>query len=114
MLVGECGAGWPRGWETAARLEQGFAELFEVEPPPHAFAAELRVGVVVAEAARLDERDDGLYEKAPGAALAVADGEPRFSRPKPSVVVHAEEKRGIDGRTLDGLAQNCGRARLRE
>jgi hypothetical protein len=58
----------------AIRLEQGFAELLEIRPSPHAFAAKFGIGVVVAEAPRLHERDDGLDEEAATAALAVADG----------------------------------------
>ena len=92
----------------AIQLEQGFAELLEIEAPPHAFAAKLGVGVVVAQASRLNERDHGLDEKAPAAALAVANGEARFRGLEPSVVVHAEEKRGIDRPGLDGLAQDRG------
>jgi len=89
-----------------ARLEQGFAEFLEIRPSPHAFAAKLGVGVVVTQAARLDERHDGLDEKAPAAALAVADGEAGFRGLEPPVVIHAEEKRGIDRPGLDGLAQD--------
>jgi hypothetical protein len=58
----------------AIRLEQGFAELLEIRPSPHAFAAKLGVGVVVAQAPRLHERDNGLDEKASAASLAVANG----------------------------------------
>ena len=106
--------GRPCGRERAVRLKQGFAELFEVEPPPHALATEFRISVVIADAARLDERDNGLDEKATTATLPVPNGESRFRRLQPAIVVHAEEKRGIDGGALDRLAQNRRRARLRQ
>jgi hypothetical protein len=62
----------------AIRLEQGFAELLEIGPSPHAFTTKLGIGVVVAEAPRLYERDDGLDEEAATAALAVDDGQARL------------------------------------
>ncbi len=96
----------------AIRLEQGFAELLEIRSSPHAFATKLGIGVVVAQAPRLHERDDGLDEKTPAAALAVANGEARFGGLDPPVVVHAKKKSGIDRRGLDGLAQDGGCAGL--
>ena len=90
------------------QLKQGFAELLEVQPPPHAFATKLGIGVVIAQAPRLHERDNGLDEKASAAALAVPNGEARFRGLEPPVVVHAEKKRGIDRPGLDGLAQDRG------
>jgi hypothetical protein len=92
----------------AIRLEQGFAELLEIQPSTHAFAAKLAIGVIVAQAVRLHERDDGLDEKASAAALAVADGEARFGGLEAPMVIHAEKKGGIDRRGLDGLAQDGG------
>jgi riboflavin biosynthesis pyrimidine reductase len=90
----------------AIRLEQGFAELLEIRSSPHAFATKLGIGVVVAQAPRLHERDNGLDEKSPAAALAVPNGEARFRGLEPPMVVHAKKKSGIDGRGLNGLAQD--------
>ncbi len=94
----------------AIRLEQGFAELLEIRPSPHAFAAKLGVGVFIAQAPRLHERDDGLDEKASAAALAVADRKACFGGLEPPMVIHAQEKRGIDRPGLNGFAQDRRRA----
>jgi len=83
----------PRGRKIAVRLKQRFAELFEIESPPHALAAQFGIGVVVGHAPRLHQREHGLDEKPAAAPLPIDDGEPGLGGPKAPVIVHAEEKR---------------------
>ena len=104
----------PRRREIPAWLKQGFAELFEIESPPHALAAELGIGLVVVEAARLHEREHGLDEEPPTSALPVDGGELGLRGLQTPMRVDAKEERRVNSRRLNGFPEKCGRAGFRE